>query len=366
MFAKSPQEEENAISSFKKDFPKGEKENPLTKDIPVILVSIISDKNLGFGLGAFDYFVKPISAQKLYSAFNKLESLAQKKVKEIAIVGNDEKEIEKFKIEFLNESIAIKFIRDGESAFEELHKMQPDLIIINLLMHSTDGITLSNKLKSNKETRNIPIILLTEKEFSEKENEELNAIVENITSKENNHPLDVLKIVRDRLKLQEDFSSAWTEKKEKVGKEVVDNIFENEDHESFGEVLIVDDEPDVLFTINELVQACNCKTIVAKNGIECLKILEQSTPDLILLDIMMPEMDGFQTIKKIKENQRLKDIPVFAVSAKAMSDDKRIILKHGFEDFIPKPVDSIIISYKLRKIFNKIRIPGNEKNISYR
>ncbi len=80
---------------------------------------------------------------------------------------------------------------------------------------------------------------------------------------------------------------------------------------------------------------------------------------------MMPEMDGFQTIKRIKENSKLKDIPVFAVSAKAMSDDKKIILKHGFEDFIPKPVNSMIISYKLKKIFNQIRIPENEKNISY-
>ncbi len=232
-------------------------------------------------------------------------------------------------------------------------------------MSSSDGITLSNKLKSDRETRNIPIILLTEKEFSEMESNELNTIVENITVREKNHPLDVLKIVRDRLKLQEDFSSNSNEKNEKVGREVVDSSNNNNEQEYYGEVLIVDDEPEVLFTINELVQACNCKTLAAKNGVECLKILEKTTPDLILLDIMMPEMDGFQTIKKIKENQRFKDIPVFAVSAKAMSDDKKIILKHGFEDFIPKPVDSVIISYKLKKIFNKIRIPGYEKNISH-
>ncbi len=341
------------------------KDNPLTKDIPVILVSIISDKNLGFGLGAFDYFVKPISAQKLYSAFIKLENLAQKKVKDIVIVGNDESEIERFKREFINESLNIQFIQGGENAFVDILKLQPDLIILNLLMSSSDGITLSNKLKSDRETRNIPIILLTEKEFSEMESNELNTIVENITVSENNHPLDVLKIVRDRLKLQEDYSSNSNEKNEKVGREVVNTSNNDNEKEYYGEVLIVDDEPEVLFTINELVQACNCKTLTARNGIECLKILENTTPDLILLDIMMPEMDGFQTIKKIKENQRFKDIPVFAVSAKAMSDDKKIILKHGFEDFIPKPVDSVIISYKLKKIFNKIRIPGYEKNISH-
>lgn len=342
------------------------KENPHTKDIPVILISIISDKNLGFGLGAFEYFVKPISSQQIFSAFTKLENLAQRKVKKIVIVDNDEKEIERFKKEFMNESIEITAIQDGEDAYEKIIERQPDLIVISLLMPSYDGITLSHKLKTNRETRNIPVILCTENEFSDKEKDELNNIVENITVAERNHPLDVLKIVRDRLKLQEDFSSAYIQNEENVGKEVVDDSVKEENPDYYGEVLIVDDEPEVLFTMRELIQACNCKTILAKNGIECLKILEDKTPDLILLDIMMPEMDGFQTIKKIKENQRLKNVPVFAVSAKAMSEDKKIILKHGFEDFIPKPVNSIIISYKLKKIFNQIRILENEKNISYR
>ncbi|MFZ0453763.1 MAG: response regulator [Ignavibacteriaceae bacterium] len=341
------------------------KENPLTKDIPVILISIISDKSLGFGLGAFEYFVKPISAQKLLSAFNKLENLAQKKVKKIVIVDNDEKEIERYNKEFTSDSILLYPIRDGNSAYKQIVELEPDLVIISLLMDSADGITLSHQLRANRETRNIPVILSTEREFSEKEKGELNNIVENITIEERNHPLDVLKIVRDRLKLQEEFSSQNKPEDKKIGREVVDELTCEENREYYGEVLIVDDEPDVLYTLRELIQACNCKTLLAKNGIECLKVLENKTPDLILLDIMMPEMDGFQTIKRIKENPKLKDIPVFAVSAKAMSDDKKIILKHGFEDFIPKPVNSIIISYKLKKIFNQIRIPENEKNISY-
>ena len=121
-----------------------------------------------------------------------------------------------------------------------------------------------------------------------------------------------------------------------------------------GEVLIVDDDPDTLFTINELVKDCNCKTILAKNGIECLEVLKHSNPDLILLDIMMPEMDGFETIKNIRKNEQWKDIPVFAVTAKAMANDKDIILKHGFDDYIPKPVKSTIITFKINQIFTRI------------
>ena len=110
-----------------------------------------------------------------------------------------------------------------------------------------------------------------------------------------------------------------------------------------------------MFTINEIVESCNCRTILAKNGVECLKALEQVIPDLILLDIMMPEMDGFQAIKKIKENPVWADIPVVAVTAKAMLEDKEVILKHGFDDYIPKPVNPTVMSFKIKKIFSKLK-----------
>ena len=122
-----------------------------------------------------------------------------------------------------------------------------------------------------------------------------------------------------------------------------------------GETLIVDDDPDTLFTINEIVESCGCKTILAKNGLEALNILEERTPDLILMDIMMPEMDGFQAIKKIRATPRWSQIPVIAVTAKAMLEDKEIILKHGFDDYIPKPVNSTVMSFKIKKLFSKLK-----------
>ncbi|HQJ46610.1 MAG TPA: response regulator, partial [Ignavibacteriaceae bacterium] len=121
------------------------------------------------------------------------------------------------------------------------------------------------------------------------------------------------------------------------------------------EVLIVDDDPDTLFTLNEMVQAAGCKTFLAKSGIECLRILEQIKPDLILLDIMMPDMDGFQTLKNIRSNTDLIDIPVYAVTAKAMVGDKEIILKHGFNDYIAKPVNSAIITGKISQLISRIK-----------
>ncbi len=331
------------------------KENFSTKDIPVILISIIGDKNLGYGLGAFEYFVKPISAEKLLTAFSKLESLAKKRIQKIVIVDDDELEFEKFKNEFKADNITIEYIQDSEFAFNKIAEVQPDLIILDLMMPKLDGITLSHQLKSNSKTKQIPIIISTAKNLSEEEHISLHEIVEDITVKSKGHPLDVLKTVRDRIKMQE-----------------VDEFFTNDDSEPssnsnllveeesigdfFGEVLIVDDDPDTLFTLNEMVQATGCKTHLAKSGMECLKILENIRPDLIMLDIMMPEMDGFQTLKNIRSNTDLTSIPIYAVTAKAMVGDKEIILKHGFNDYIPKPVNSTIISSKIAQLFSRIKL----------
>ncbi|RPI65948.1 MAG: response regulator, partial [Ignavibacteriales bacterium] len=119
-------------------------------------------------------------------------------------------------------------------------------------------------------------------------------------------------------------------------------------------VLLIDDDEDTLFTVNEIVQSCGCKTILAGSGQEALELLDKETPDLILLDIMMPGMDGFQTLKKIRQKNSLETIPVFAVTAKAMVGDRDIILKHGFDDYIPKPVNAVTMAFKIEKLFTKI------------
>ncbi|MCJ7553587.1 MAG: response regulator [Ignavibacteriaceae bacterium] len=332
------------------------KEDPKTKDIPVIFVTILADKKIGYGLGAFDYFVKPISSEKLLSAFNRLEILANKKIQKIVIVDDDESEFEKFKHEFKNEKVRIEYIQDSEFAFNKIAEVQPDLIILDILMPKIDGVTLAYKLKSNPETKHIPIIISTVKDLSEDEVKSLNNVVEEITVKSKGHPLDVLKVVRERIKLQEEeLYGKHTEEKIEYNKIDYESfqIEEDTDQDYLGEVLIVDDDPDTLFTLNEMVQSANCKTHLARNGIECLKMLDTIKPDLVLLDIMMPEMDGFQTLKNIRANNKLNGLVVFAVTARVMSGDQEVILKHGFNDYIPKPVNSSALTAKIEQLLLK-------------
>ena len=336
------------------------KQIPQTKDIPVILISIVVNKNYGYSLGAFEYLVKPISSERLLTTFSKLENLANKKIQKIVIVDDDELEFQKYKEELASDKIKIEFIKESEYAFNKISEIQPDLIIVDLMMSKVDGISLSHKLKSSVKTRHIPIIISTAKDISEEEKKSLVNIVEDITVKSKGHPNDVLKVVKDRIEMQEKSGAvdlpnnvnSHQTKTEEI--KFVKN--ETKAEQSFGiEVLIVDDDPDTLFTLDEIVQSCKCNTVLAKNGKECLEILERKVPDLILLDIIMPEMDGFQTIKQIRKNSKWTDLPVFAVTAQAMKEDNEIILKHGFSDYVPKPVNPTIVSDKIQNLINQLK-----------
>ena len=246
------------------------KENDITKDIPVILVSINGDKQIGYGLGAFEFFIKPIAPDKFLSAFARLESLANKEIKKIVIVDDDEQEFEKFKREFSDKNISIEYIRDSEFAFNKIAEVQPDLVIIDLMMPKVDGITLSYKLKSDIKTKHIPLLMSTAKDLTPEERKSLNNIVENIAVKSQGHPLDVLKLVRDRIEEHEKcppVNQVQNFRKSESEKKLPGEIMQHEKDDYLAEVLIVDDDADALFTIKEIVNACNCKTILAKNGI---------------------------------------------------------------------------------------------------
>ena len=301
-----------------------------------------------------------VNSEKLLASSSKLESMTGKKIQKIVIVDDDEMEFQKYKEELASDKIKIEFIKDSEYAFNKISEIQPDLIVVDLMMPKVDGITLSHKLKSSTKTKHIPIIISTAKDISEDEKKSLTNIVEDITIKSKRHPADVLRVIKDRIEMHErsgfiDISENKTSQNKETG-EIKFSKDETELAQGFGmEVLIVDDDPDTLFTLDEIVQSCKCNTVLAKNGKECLEILERKVPDLILLDIIMPEMDGFQTIRQIRKNNKWAEIPVFAVTAQAMREDNEIILKQGFSDYIPKPVNPSVVSEKIQKLIIQLK-----------
>ena len=120
-------------------------------------------------------------------------------------------------------------------------------------------------------------------------------------------------------------------------------------------ILLAEDESNLGNLLRTYLAAKNYETTLCINGRIALEAFSKDTFALCILDIMMPEMDGFQTIKKIRENNSWRHIPVFAVTARAMLEDRQIILKNGFDDYITKPINTGVISFKIEKLFSKMR-----------
>lgn len=340
------------------------KSNPDMRDIPVILVSFVKDKKLGHGVNAFEYILKPISGNVLISSLNKLKNYTRNKIEKIVLVDEDPVEYERLKEILADNKISVRYIEDSISALNEIIRIKPDLVITSLFMDKINGLELSAEISNHRETMHIPVIVTVKEDIAADQISTLQHTVETLMLKSKSHAFDVLKVIRDRIRMDE--LSIYIE--ETINKQALsefENVSEIDEQKlkdteensgkMYGDVLVVDDDADALFTLTEIVQSCNCNTYAAKNGFECIEALEENIPDLILMDIMMPEMDGFQTIKKIRENAKWRHIPVFAVTARAMLEDRQIILKNGFDDYITKPVNTGVISFKIEKLFSKLR-----------
>jgi signal transduction histidine kinase/DNA-binding response OmpR family regulator/HAMP domain-containing protein len=335
-------------------------DKPASKKIPVIPVYFLPEKNFFYAYNALDYIPKPIFGENPYESLSNLEYMLKKKVHKIVIVDDDDRDLSKYKYDLDVAEIKLELIQGNENTISMVEEIQPDVVILNLKVLSQGVENLSELLKINSKTRDIPCLLSIDRNLTIDDKKNLSRVVEEKVLNSAQQPVVVFKFIKEWL--NEHGLPEWTGHKEIISKqksaieEVSLNGIVPEDNQSYYlNILIVDDDPNTLFTLGEIVQSANCNPILANNGKECLEILETSIPDLILLDIIMPEMDGFKTINQIKRNARWSEIPIIAVTAKAMKNDNEIILKHGFSDYIPKPVNPAFVSYKIQKLIAQLK-----------
>ena len=329
------------------------KTNPSFREIPINIVTVDSVKNTGYGFPVFEYLLKISNTNTLQQAIGKLEKLHDKKPAAGIVIAENELDCKTLKSLLDDDEINISCVTYKNLRIEQLTETPPDFILIELITSSENAFETTARIKAVPDLKTIPVIIYSNDDIGMEEKLQLVSSCRQVMENFHFHPLDSLRPIREQIRIIEELKIVKTNPA--VSKTKIIELDESEltADESLGVVLIVDDDPDTLFTISEIVEECNCKTILANNGIECLSILQGVIPDLILLDIMMPGMDGFQTIKKIKENKKWKSIPIYAVTAKAMLEDKQVILKHGFDDYISKPVSSNILAFKIQKVINK-------------
>jgi signal transduction histidine kinase/DNA-binding response OmpR family regulator len=328
--------------------------NKKLENIPLVTYAILPETNYGFGFTAFDYFCVPISTEKLYDSIIKYEKLSGQKIDKIVVLDKESFEARQLKEKFTGHNIDFSFLEIGSNTVNEIPGMNADMILANFSELISSRYNLINSLKNNYSTRNIPISLIISSQFTKESVENLNSNIKKIVNSFKYFQMDILKVIKDRLNLEEgynaeDISSIWIESNAETQRSN-SVTSETENRKKDFTILIVDDDSDTLYTIGEMVKITGCEITYAKNGIECLSVLRTMRPNLILLDIMMPLMDGFETIKRIRAEQNYKDIPVFALTAKIMLSDKDIVIRNGFNDLIPKPVVASELIKKIEKL----------------
>ncbi|MFA4923693.1 MAG: response regulator, partial [Ignavibacteriaceae bacterium] len=336
----------------------------VTKNIPVIFYSTNEEKKTGFALSPNEILVKPLTQAAIAKTLKHASGLVHKDELTFALLDDETGEN-------LFSSFPESF-REKIRRYDQLEKFsfEEDALFVNPFYQEGNALKKCSEMFHSSEGFQKLLFLLLPENISEEEIKSGQKTLAWLAGTSKGNAYEVLKIIRNAfyfLERGKQKSIPPFEEETFESREIAQLKKERMYGENYaGEVLIVDDDPDSLFTINEIVQKCNCTTILAKNGKECLEILEKQKPDVILLDIMMPVMDGFQTLKAIREKSALKDIPVIAVTAKAMIEDREIILKQGFDSYITKPINSGVLAFRLTKALTEKKAAEHEKDLSNR
>ncbi|GBD89426.1 autoinducer 2 sensor kinase/phosphatase LuxQ [bacterium BMS3Abin04] len=329
-------------------------------EIPIVIINIIEKKNIGFGFGVSNYFVKPTLLNNIVGSFEKVYSPSGlNESGKLFFVGDKSLESLQDKNNLPN-NLEMIFLDDYTNILGQIISRNPDLIILDLVNDNYDPFDLVYKIQNNRYTSSIPVVVIINKNIDNEISRNLTNKLDRLTYKVKLHPLDVLKVIRDRLHIYEneelkniliidDSRNNPTDKN-------ITNTKIDRGTKASGKILVVDDDNDALYTVGEIVKNLGFTVIYAKNGFECLDILEKEAPGLILLDIMMPKLDGFETIKRIREDERYTNLPIYALTAYAMLSDREILERNGFDDLITKPINTNLLKNKLQNLFGKIKI----------
>lgn len=260
--------------------------------------------------------------RKLIKQIFRIENIKIKQIKNILWLNENQEEFHI--LDRFNITIA-KYINIITNTANE-----NDLIIINVDNYSFSSLDILYDIKKSKVTRDIPVILNMVVNDAKMFLEKFKQKIINLAESKKYHINDTLNVVRQVFNLEVD---------EKIkNKLLYEETIEKEVTKNKQIVLIVDDDKDILYMINNIVQDMNYLTILAENGRECMNALTKTIPDLILMDIRMPIMDGFEAISEIRFNVKYREIPVIAMTAHAMLDNRETLEKSGFNKIITKPI----------------------------
>lgn len=309
------------------------KDEASTAEIPVHIISGNDINNIDDSLeGIVGYLKKPVSLDSLNNVFKRIEASISKPFKKLLIVDENMEQIKEIKNYFSDKGIKIIIKDTGSEAIKYLKEETVDCMILDIQLKDMTGFKLLEKLKQDH-ISDLPVLIHTKNDLTQQDEIELRKYAESIVIK-GEHSID--RLIAETSLFLHNVDSKLEEKKIKE----IKTQQENEETFKNKTILIVDDDMRNVFALSSILEEKGVNVIVGRNGVEGLQKLKQN-PDinLILMDIMMPEMDGYTAMRKIRSDDKHSKIPIIALTAKAMKEDKQKCIEAGANDYLTKPLD---------------------------
>jgi CheY-like chemotaxis protein/HAMP domain-containing protein/GAF domain-containing protein len=310
------------------------KRNPETRHIPVQILTVEDERQYGLERGAFSFITKSATTEGLEAALERLKGFAAARVRRLLVVEDDPAEQLSIRELLGHSDVEITTAGTGTAALAAMRSDSFDCVVLDLRLPDMSGFQLLHEVQEDEVLRQTPIIVFTGRELSDQEEIDLRKSAKSI----------VLKGVRSPERLLDEtalFLHRVIADLPPTKQQMIEALHESDEPLSGRKVLVVDDDIRNIFALNSLLERHSMQVITATNGQEAIKLVE-STDDLslVLMDVMMPEMDGYETMRRIRSNQRFRLLPIIALTAKAMKGDREKCLEAGASDYVAKPVNT--------------------------
>jgi CheY-like chemotaxis protein len=310
------------------------KQNPLTRHIPVQIVTLDEDRQHALASGAFSFVAKPTTTEGVEAALSRIKAYAEPRRKRLLVVEDNAAERMSIAELLGHDDIEIVAVETGRDALNTLRRQPCDCVVLDLRLPDMTGFELLELVEAEPALADVPVVVFTGRELSAEEDARLHSMARSIVVKGVESPERLLD--ETALFLHRVVTDLPTEKQRMLERLTMS------DEDLVGRTaLLVDDDARNIFALSSVLERRGMKVLTATTGREAIELVE-STPDLaiVLMDIMMPEMDGYQTMEVIRQKPSFRRLPIIALTAKAMKGDREKCLEAGASDYLAKPVNT--------------------------
>jgi len=310
------------------------KQDPGTRHIPVQIVTLDEDRQHGLARGAFSFVNKPTTPEGVQAALTRIKDYARPRRKRLLIIEDNPAEQMSVSELLGHDDIEISAVGSGAEALALMKKEPFDCVVLDLRLPDMTGFEVLERLKADEQLAEIPVVVFTGRELSAEEDAQLHTMARSIVVKGVESPERLLD--ETALFLHRVVGDLPAEKQR-----MLEQLNRSDENLVGRVVLLVDDDARNIFALSSILERRGMRVLTTTAGKEAIELID-STPDisLVLMDIMMPEMDGYQTTARIRQNPKFRRLPIIALTAKAMKGDREKCLEAGASDYLAKPVNT--------------------------